>query len=139
MSIYGNYINESISAKFYYGPIIQMFNPKNWGASPIYNGEFEKYRDKILVKVKWCKKEEDIQYLRKDLSMGKAQLKKLADILQKALDNPDDTRQQYEEMRKRNKKGLTVEKIKNHIKWLDEVYRPAINEKEKEIKTKNKK
>lgn len=142
MAIYGNrifnesFISESINSKFYYGPILQMFNPKNWGESPIYNGKFEKARDKILEKINWCKTKEDIDYLRKDLSMGKTQLKNLATTLQKALDDPDNHTQQYEEMRKRNKKGLTVEKIETHLKWLDEVYRPAINEKAKELSIK---
>ena len=135
MNIYGRqYIEEKVSSKFAWGPFFEMMNPKNWGSSPIYNGQFEKVRPRILKKVDWCKSKDDIDYLLKDARMGKSQLLKIKSILEEALKNPDNAKQQYEEMRKRNKKGLTSKSIDDHIEWINTVYIPAIKEKAKEFK-----
>ncbi len=127
-------VNESIKSYTAIGGLMSMINPKNWGNNPVHNGDFDKIHDRLLKYVKKCKTKEDIDYLRQDLSLGKSSLNKLKKNLQYALDNPDNKSQKCEEMRKRNKKGLTVEKIDNHIKWVDEVYRPALNNRAKEIR-----
>ena len=140
MAIYGKYIdiiNEKVSSKFIWGPFVEQLNPKNWN-SPIYDGSFEQARPRILKKINWCKSMDDINYLRRDSSWGDRSLNKLKEDLDYALKNPDDKKSKYVELRKRNKKGLTVEKIDKHLKWCKEVYNVALNEKAKEIREKSK-
>ena len=118
--------------KFYILPFFEMMIPKNWN-SPVYDGKFKEARGRIMKKIDWCKKDDDIKYLQKDSSMGISQLTKLRNDLEYALKNPDDNKSKYVELRKRNKKGLTVESIDEHIKWIKEEYNPAIIEKKKSL------
>ena len=124
----------SPNKKFYILPFFEMMNPKNWGQTPMYNGKFKEARPRIMKKISWCKSQDDIKYLLRDASYGINQLTKLRNDLDYALKNPDDKKSKYEELRKRNKKGLTVESIDEHIKWIKEEYREAIYDKRDELK-----
>ena len=124
----------SPNKKFYILPFFEMMNPKNWGQTPMYNGKFEEARARIMKKISWCKSQDDIKYLLRDASYGINQLTKLRNDLDYALKNPDDKKSKYEELRKRNKKGLTLESIDEHIKWIKEEYREAIYAKRNELK-----
>lgn len=123
----------SPSKKFYILPFFEMLNPKNFGQSPMYNGKFKEARPRIMKKISWCESQDDIKYLLRDASYGINQLTKLRNDLDHALKNPDDNKSKYVELRKRNKKGLTVQSIDEHIKWIKEDYRPAIYAKKEEL------
>lgn len=123
----------SPNKKFYILPFFEMMNPKNWGQSPMYNGKFKEARARIMKKISWCESQDDIKYLLRDASYGINQLTKLRNDLDYALKNPDDNKSKYVELRKRNKKGLTVQSIDEHIKWIKEEYRPAIYTKKEEL------
>lgn len=123
----------SPNKEFYILPFFEMMNPKNWGQSPMYNGKFKEARPRIMKKISWCKSQDDIKYLLRDASYGINQLTKLRNDLDYALKNPDDNKSKYVELRKRNKKGLTVQSIDEHIKWIKEEYRPAIYTKKEEL------
>lgn len=76
------------------------------------SSSFEGIHGNLLKMVKRCKTKKELDYLRKDVSRGKQQLKREAA-------NADPSRKKA---------------IEEHIKWLDTEFRDAINEKAKEIK-----
>ena len=74
-------------------------------------GRFDLLRPKLLKLAKKAKTIERINYLRKDLSIGKSQLKTLM----------------------KNKPEFK-EQIEAHLEWADTVYRQALNDRAKELK-----
>lgn len=97
-------------------------------------GNFESGHNNLLKMVKSCKDINELKYLKNDLSMAKSYLNKLADDVK----NVDNLNYKMSESKRANikkkiKKGMTVKKIESHLKWLDEVYKPAIKEREKEL------
>ena len=74
-------------------------------------GRFDLLRPKLLKLAKKAKTIERINYLRKDLSIGKSQLKTLM----------------------KNKPEFK-EQIEAHLEWVDTVYRQALNDRAKELK-----
>lgn len=102
------------------------------------NGDYSKLRVALLKRVKNAKKMEDIDYLLNDVKNSKPELTKLAKNIEKAQAAKDPDADQ-KAILKRVKKGLTAEKVREHIKWLQDVYVPNLKAKKNELKKQGKK
>lgn len=107
---------------------------KNVAADALTTGKFDEIEGRLLKIVDSCKSASDIEYLRKDtntMSLNKLRDKVAAVESGKSGGLDEKTRKSIE---KRIKKGLTSKKLDKHIKWLNEVYKPALTKKAKELK-----
>lgn len=95
-------------------------------------GRFDEIHPNLLKMVDRCRTMKDIEYLEKDLSF--ATLEKYAEIVE-AVEKKDEIPRSInrDEIIRRIDKGVSSAKIRAHIKWLKEVYRPAIKAKKKEL------
>lgn len=132
---------QEISVSFFLKHAAIKMNPfdkLNWQEFPIMNGNFEAHRKNILKVIDCCKTMKDVQYLKNDMSQAKGFFTKYKQQIQYTIDHPDDMGDMCIEIRKRMDKGLTIKKIEEHEKWLNDVYKPKLKEKENDIKSKMK-
>ena len=87
-----------------------------------------------------CRTLKEVEYIRKDLNSAIPFLKKYIEIVSAVENNKTvDMRlseTQVKNIKKRIDKGLTSKKIRDHLSWITNVYRKAINDKAKELREK---
>lgn len=103
---------------------------QNMAKQPLATGNFEGIHDNLLKMVDSCKKSSDVEYLRKDINNGINSLNKLKQNVK----NVEDGETQNKNIQAWIDNGLTSKKIEDHIKWIKNTYRPAINNKAKSLK-----
>ena len=97
-------------------------------------GEYDKLHPWLLDIVKKAKDMDRINYLRDDANKGKSQLKKLAKNVEDVQNGTPSKYVNVKYIQKKIDKGLTVKKINDHIKWMDTIYKKALNDRAKEIR-----
>lgn len=109
----------------------------NLSTNALQNGDFDKLHPRLLKLVDSCKSSADVKYLRKDIGATKYTLNKLKNnvLAVEKGEYQSELNPTVVKTKKKINKGLTSKKIDDHIKWLDEVYRAALNKKAKELGT----
>lgn len=102
-------------------------------------GEYDKLHPWLLSLANNAKDMDRINYLRADANTAKQQLQKLAKNVEDVQNGTPSRYISVRAIQKKIDKGLTVKKINDHIKWLDTVYRKALNDRAKEIRNEQKK
>lgn len=97
-------------------------------------GNYDKLHPWLLGMVEDAKTEERLQYLRADAYNGILTLKKLAKNLDDYQHGRASRYVNPKYMDKIIKKGMTVQKINNHVRWMRNVYIPAINKRAVQIR-----
>lgn len=97
-------------------------------------GNYDKLHPWLLGMVEDAKTEERLQYLRADAYNGILTLKKLAKNLDDYQHGRASRYVNAKYMDKIIKKGMTVQKINNHIRWMRNIYIPAINKRAAQIR-----
>lgn len=101
-------------------------------------GEYDKLHPWLLSLAKNAKDMDRINYLRADANTAKQQLRKLSKNVEDVQKGTPSRYVSVKAIQKKIDKGLTTKKINDHIKWLDTVYRKALNDRAKEIREKQK-
>lgn len=106
--------------------------------SALETGDFEKIQPNLLKMIDRCYDLGDVEYLIKDCSSSTIQtLEKYAEIVESVERGEDIPKNiNRKTIQSRIDKGLTSEKIRDHILWLQETYKPALQAKKKELKHK---
>lgn len=97
-------------------------------------GNYDKLHPWLLGMVEDAKTEERLQYLRADAYNGILTLKKLAKNLDDYQHGRASRYVDSKYMDKIIKKGMTVQKINSHIRWMRNIYIPAINKRAAQIR-----
>ena len=97
-------------------------------------GNYDKLHPWLLGMVEDAKTEERLQYLRADAYNGILTLKKLAKNLDDYQHGRASRYVNSKYMDKIIKKGMTVQKINSHIRWMRNIYIPAINKRAAQIR-----
>lgn len=97
-------------------------------------GNYDKLHPWLLGMVEDAKTEERLQYLRADAYNGILTLKKLAKNLDDYQHGRASRYVNPKYMDKIIKKGMTVQKINSHIRWMRNIYIPAINKRAAQIR-----
>lgn len=97
-------------------------------------GNYDKLHPWLLGMVEDAKTEERLQYLRADAYNGILTLKKLAKNLDDYQHGRASRYVNPKYMDKIIKKGMTVQKINSHIRWMRNIYIPTINKRAAQIR-----
>ena len=108
------------------------------GGNVFETGNFEAIEKACLKMVSRCNNMEEIKYLRTDISQARQAIKKRISLLEKAHD-PDAymDESQRRHVIKYERKGVTIEALKEWDRWIETTYRTALNDRAAVIKNRS--
>ena len=119
-----DYLNESVKDSI----LTFWFRPQ-------YTGYYEDLHKKLLRLVDKAKNIDRINYLQRDASIGIKTMNHWINIMEEAQkDINKEIEPKNKVAAKMLKRGNTPEKTREHINWINTVYRPALSKKKNELK-----
>ena len=126
-------INEStlIASDWYY----MVKNGVTGASTPL---GYDKLRPQLLKRAKAAKDLERVNYLKRDIKTAVAQLDRIIVNIERVKDGKPEDLKKYKQVKQWVDKGLTVDMVKTHQKFLQGEYMDALNARAKELKARNK-
>nr|DAS76706.1 MAG TPA: hypothetical protein [Caudoviricetes sp.] len=126
-------INEStlIASDWYY----MVKNGVTGASTPL---GYDKLRPQLLKRAKAAKDLERVNYLKRDIKTAVAQLDRIIVNIERVKAGKPEDLKKYKQVKQWVDKGLTVDMIRTHQKFLQGEYMDALNVRAKELKARNK-
>lgn len=107
----------------------------NWFDDTIVNGgSIENAKKRMMKYAKDAKDMERIEYLRKDLSVGKRYISEYADDLERYIHGKPTNKYKENVLKKSVKKGVTPAALRAYANFLNNEYAKALNDQAKSIR-----